>query len=76
MSSLMTAWRLRHAAQTRPVVALGPVTGRALSLAERLCWDSLSGGDASAFSRQAAVCAELHDFGRDGWCRQAGTGSP
>src|SRR5258708_32012608 len=34
---------LRHAAETRPVLALGPVAGRALSLAEGPCWDSLSG---------------------------------
>ncbi len=54
---------LRHEAETRPVLALGPVAGRALSLAESLCWDSLSGGDTAAFSRQAVVCAELHDFG-------------
>ncbi len=54
---------LRHAAETRPVLALGAVAGRALSLAESLCWDSLSEGDTAAFSRQAAVCAELHDFG-------------
>jgi hypothetical protein len=32
-------------------------------LAEGLCWDSLNGGDAGSFSRRAAVCAELHDFG-------------
>jgi len=54
---------LRHAAETKPVLALGPVAVRALALAESLCWDSLNGGDAGSFSRQAAVCAELHDFG-------------
>jgi len=57
------AWSLRDAAETRPVLALGPVAVRALALAECLCWDSLSEGDAAAFSSQAAVCAELHDFG-------------
>ena len=57
------AWSLRHAAETKPVLALGPVAVRALALAESLCWDSLNGGDAGSFSRQAAVCAELHDFG-------------
>jgi hypothetical protein len=57
------AWSLRDAAETKPVLALGPVTVRALALAEGLCWDSLNGGDAGSFSRQAAVCAELHDFG-------------
>jgi hypothetical protein len=39
------------------------VTTRALALTERLCWDSLSQGDIAAFNRQAAVCAELRDFG-------------
>jgi hypothetical protein len=57
------AWLLRHAAETKPVLALGPVAVRALALAEGLCWDSLNGGDAGSFSRRAAVCAELHDFG-------------
>lgn len=57
------AWSLRQAAETGPVAALGWVTVRALALTERLCWDSLNRGDVAAFSRQAAVCAELHDFG-------------
>jgi len=57
------AWSLRHAAETKPVLALGPVAARALALAESLCWDSLNGGDTAAFRRQATVCAELHDFG-------------
>jgi hypothetical protein len=35
----------------------------ALALAEGLCWDSLTRGDTAAFCRQAAVCAELHEFG-------------
>ena len=57
------AWSLRHAAETGPIVALGSVTVRALALAENLCWDSLSRGDTMAFSRQAAVCDELREFG-------------
>lgn len=57
------AWSLRQAAETEPVTALGWVTVRALALTERLCWDSLNRGDMAAFSRQAAVCAELRDFG-------------
>ena len=57
------AWSLRHAAETEPVQVLGLVTVRALALTEGLCWDSLSRGDAAAFTRQAAVCAELHEFG-------------
>jgi hypothetical protein len=57
------AWSLRHAAETEPIAALVPVTLRALALTERLCWDSLNRGDTAAFLRQAAVSAELHDFG-------------
>jgi hypothetical protein len=57
------AWSLRHAAETEPIPALGSVTVRALALTEGLCWDSLNRGDTAAFTRQAAVCAELHEFG-------------
>lgn len=54
---------LRQAAETEPIAALGSVTVHALALTERLCWDSLNRGDIAAFNRQAAVSAELHDFG-------------
>ena len=57
------AWSLRQAAETEPIQALRSVILRALALTEGLCWDSLSGGDTAAFTRQAAVCAELHEFG-------------
>jgi hypothetical protein len=57
------AWFLRHAAETEPIPALGSVAARALALMDGLCWDSLNRGDTAAFTRQAAVCAELHDFG-------------
>jgi hypothetical protein len=36
---------------------------RALALADDLCWDSLDRGDTAAFTRQAAVCDELREFG-------------
>jgi hypothetical protein len=39
------------------------VAVRALGLADRLCWDSLGCGDALAFDRQAAICADLWEFG-------------
>ena len=61
-ASARDAWSLRLAAETEPVPALGLVTMRALTLTERLCWDSLNRGDVAAFNRQAAVCAELHNF--------------
>jgi hypothetical protein len=57
------AWSLRHAAETGPIPSLGSVAERALALTEGLCWDSLNRGDAEAFTRQAAVCAELYEFG-------------
>jgi hypothetical protein len=57
------AWLLQHAAETVPLSDLSAVTVRALALAEGLCWDSLSRGDTTTFARQAAVCAELHQFG-------------
>jgi hypothetical protein len=57
------ACSLRRAAETEPITALGSVIIRALALTERLCWDSLDQGDTATFDRQAAVCAELHDFG-------------
>jgi hypothetical protein len=57
------AWSLRHAAETEPIQALPLVTVQALALAECLCWESLNRGDTAAFARQAAVCAELHEFG-------------
>lgn len=54
---------LRHAAETEPVSALAWLIQRALTLTDQLCRESLSGGDAAAFNRQAAVSAELRDFG-------------
>lgn len=57
------AWLLRYAAENEPVWALGWVAERALALAEGLCWDSLGHGDTAAFTRQARVGAELHEFG-------------
>jgi hypothetical protein len=51
------------AAETEPIPALGLVIVRALAPADDLCWDSLNGGDTAAFTRQAAACAELREFG-------------
>ncbi len=57
------ATALRQAAETVPVQSLGWVMVRALDLTERFCWDSLSRGDAAAFTRQAAAAAALREFG-------------
>ncbi len=56
------AWWLRQAVETGPVQSLGGMTVRALSLTERLCWDSLNRGDTAAFTRQAAAAAALREF--------------
>jgi len=55
--------RLRYEAERVPLAALGSVVGRALGLANRLCWDSLGCGNVLAFNRQVAICAELWEFG-------------
>ena len=53
----------RRGAETGPVTALSSIVVRALALTDRLCWDSLEQGDTLAFACQAAICAELRDFG-------------
>jgi hypothetical protein len=55
--------RLRHQVESGPVSGLATATRRALTMADGLCWDSLARGDTEAFTRQARVCAELHQFG-------------
>lgn len=54
---------LRYRVETEPATWLGAEMTRALALADQVCWDSLSRGDARAFDRQAAICAELRLFG-------------
>ena len=55
--------RLRRRVETRPAAELAAETAQALVLADRLCWESLSGGDTAAFDRQAALSADLRMFG-------------
>ena len=55
--------RLRHEVETTPLAGLGSVAVRALGLADALCWESLTRGDATAFARRAVICVELHEFG-------------
>jgi hypothetical protein len=55
--------RLRRRVETRPAAELAAETTQALALADQLCWESLSRGDAAAFDRQAAVSADLRLFG-------------
>lgn len=55
--------RLRRRVETGAVTWLAEELTQALALADQMCWDSLSRGDARAFDRQAALCADLRLFG-------------
>jgi len=55
--------RLLQEAEATPPEALGPVVARAVQLTDRLCWDALTQGENAAFIREAAICAELWEFG-------------
>lgn len=65
--------RLRREAEIGPLQRLGSVLVHALKLTDSLCWESLGQGETSAFSSQAALCAELREFGlcasllEEGW---------
>ncbi len=54
---------LRDEVESRSADRLAAEVTKALALADRLCWYSLSDGDAAAFSRQAAIGADLRLFG-------------
>jgi hypothetical protein len=62
-ASAVEVAHLRRRAETGPRSALASVVVRALEVADGECWDSLTRGDAAAFMRQTAVCAELWAFG-------------
>jgi hypothetical protein len=55
--------QLRRKVETGPVTTLPALVVRALALTDGLCWESLEQGDSAAFTCQAAICAELRDFG-------------
>lgn len=54
---------LRQEAETAPFAALASVAVRALELTDGACWDSLTRGETAVFVREAAICAELWQFG-------------
>lgn len=54
---------LRYEAEAGPLTGLASVAVRALNLTDGLCWEALKRGDATAFTRQAAVGVQLHEFG-------------
>jgi hypothetical protein len=62
-ASVAEVAHLRRRAETGGRSALASVAVHALEVADRVCWDSLTRGDAGAFTRQAAVCARLWEFG-------------
>jgi hypothetical protein len=53
---------LRTEVETGPLTGLAWATARAMALADELCWDSLSRGDAAAFADQAKISTELRQF--------------
>jgi hypothetical protein len=57
------AVRLRAEEETLPITALPAVLRRAMDLTDDACWDSLGRGDTTAFARQAAIGAQLLEFG-------------
>jgi len=54
---------LRHEVESGSLHQLPAELRRAIALADGLCWESLTRGDAAAFARQAAVSADLRQFG-------------
>ncbi len=55
--------RLRDQVESCPPAWLAAAVGRALALADGLCWDSLSRGEAGSFERLCRVSADLRQFG-------------
>jgi hypothetical protein len=62
-ASVVEVAHLRQRAETGPRSALAPVVIRALEVTDWVCGDSLTRGDAAAFIRQAALAADLWEFG-------------
>jgi len=54
---------LRYQSETGAVTTLSSILTRALALTDRACWESLRRGDGPAFAQQAAISAELYEFG-------------
>ena len=55
--------RLRREVETMPLSAMPSITARTLALTDVLCWDAVTRGDVTTFSREAAFSAELYEFG-------------
>jgi len=55
--------RLRQEVETTPPAALAPIAARAVELTDGVCWNSLAQGESAAFVREAAICAQLWEFG-------------
>lgn len=54
---------LRADAESSPPSDLAAVLARALALADKMCWKSLTAGDLAMFRRQAEIAADLRSFG-------------
>jgi hypothetical protein len=55
--------RLRQEVETTSPAALAPIAARAVALTDGVCWESLAQGQTAVFAREAAICAELWEFG-------------
>lgn len=55
--------RLRREAEVSQPAALVGVLGRALAVTDELCWRSLSRGDVATFGPEAAIGADMREFG-------------
>jgi hypothetical protein len=55
--------RLRAEVETTPPAALAPIAARAVELTDGVCRDSLARGETVASAREAAIRAELWEFG-------------
>jgi hypothetical protein len=62
-AAVRDAGRLRQEVETTALAALAPIAARALDLTDGVCWSSLTRGETAAFVREAAICAELWEFG-------------
>jgi hypothetical protein len=55
--------RLRREVECDSRASFGFVVRQALTLTDRLCWESLKCGDTGAFEFQASISVELREFG-------------
>jgi hypothetical protein len=62
-AALRELTRLRLTVEDGPLTALSACLTDAVRLTDRLCWDALARGDAATFATEAAIGADLREFG-------------